>query len=414
MNKNPTAKPKANSSQYPIMRILAMHIKPQTPENPDQSAGGGEIVVDRPKAKNTVTGTMPDGLIYQPQEERYRKDKATGITFGCDPKYTPAQQNLLEQKILKDRLCHFSFSIMDLPGYTGIMPPASITLSHDRPIFEAQRRHSEKEKKVEADKIEEMLQAGLIEPSISNKWCSNLTFPPKKAADGQWTEQRMCNDLRALNEATITDKYPTPKIEEQLDACLKSACFSLIDCRAGYNQVGIRCSDRPKTTFWHDGRRFQYTRMAMGMKNATANFQRIMDHCLGAAGLSHCAFAYVDDVLIHSPNPEQHIKDVCAVLDAMHKDGLKAHPEKCILGTDVIPFLGHNVSAWGLTPQACKIQAILELPAPTTVSELRSCLGLFRYYACYSPNYSADVLSSSRINYARQGRHLSVSTRNYQ
>ena len=395
-------------------------MKPQTPENPDQPAGGGKFVVDRPKANHTVTshispsGTMPDGLIYQPQEERYRKDKATGITFGCDPKYTPAQQNLMEQKILKDRLRHFSFSIMDLPGYTGIMPPASITLSHDRPIFEAQRRHSEKEKKVEADKIEEMLQAGLIEPSISNKWCSNLTFPPKKAADGQWTEQRMCNDLRALNEATITDKYPTPKIEEQLDACLKSACFSLIDCRAGYNQVGIRCSDRPKTTFWHDGRRFQYTRMAMGMKNATANFQRIMDHCLGAAGLSHCAFAYVDDVLIHSPNPEQHIKDVCAVLDAMHKDGLKAHPEKCILGTDVIPFLGHNVSAWGLTPQACKIQAILELPAPTTVSELRSCLGLFRYYACYSPNYSADVLSSSRINYARQGRHLSVSTRNYQ
>ena len=102
------------------------------------------------------------------------------------------QQNLLEQKILKDRLCHFAFSIMDLTGYKGIMPPASITLSHDRPIFEAQRRHSEKEKKVEADKIEEMLQAGLIEPSISNKWCSNLTFPPKKAADGQWTEQRMC------------------------------------------------------------------------------------------------------------------------------------------------------------------------------------------------------------------------------
>ena len=69
--KNPTAKPKANNTQYPTMRTLAMRMKPQTPENPDQPAGGGEFVVDRPKAENTVTGTMPDGLIYQPQEERY-------------------------------------------------------------------------------------------------------------------------------------------------------------------------------------------------------------------------------------------------------------------------------------------------------------------------------------------------------
>ena len=107
------------------MRTLAMRIKPQTPDNPENPENpenpGGEVVVDRPKAKNTVTGTMPDGLIYQPQEKRYRTDKATGITFGCDPKYTPVQQNLLEQKILKDRLSHFSFSIMDLTGYKGIM-----------------------------------------------------------------------------------------------------------------------------------------------------------------------------------------------------------------------------------------------------------------------------------------------------
>ena len=127
----------------------------------------------------------------------------------------------------------------------------------------------------------------------------------------------------------------------------------------------------------------------MGMKNATTNFQRVMDHLLGAANLSHCAFAYVDDVLIHSATPEQHILDVAAVLDAMIKDGMKVHPEKCIIGTDVVPFLGHNVCGWGLTPQLAKIQAILELP--DSVSALRSLLGLFRYYAGYSPNFSTEL-----------------------
>ena len=131
----------------------------------------------------------------------------------------------------------------------------------------------------------------------------------------------------------------------------------------------------------------------MGMKNATAHFQRVMDHLLGAASLSHCAFAYVDDVLVHSPTPEQHIIDVSAVLDAMGRNGMKAHPEKCIIGTDVIPFLGHNVCGWGLTPQLAKIQAILAilLKAPDTISALRCVLGLFRYYAVYTPNFSADA-----------------------
>ena len=70
---------------------------------------------------------------------------------------------------------------------------------------------------------------------------------------------------------------------------------------------------------------------------------------------------------------------------------MKVHPEKCVIGTDVIPFLGHNVCGWGLTPQLAKIQAILELKAPHTISELRSVLGLFRYYAVNSPSFSADA-----------------------
>ena len=133
----------------------------------------------------------------------------------------------------------------------------------------------------------------------------------------------------------------------QLEACINSKCFTVIDCRSGYNQCKILPSDKEKTTFWWGRTRYQYTRLVMGMKNATAHFQRVMDHLLGAAGLSHCAFAYVDDVLIHSPTPEQHIIDVSAVLAAMKRDGMKVHPEKCVIGTDVIPFLTCTVASIG-------------------------------------------------------------------
>ena len=122
-------------------------------------------------------------------------------------------------------------------------------LKHDNPIFEPARRHGPAEQILENQKCAEMLAAGLIEPSFSTKYASNLTFPPKKAADGKWTEKRMCNDVRALNEAIITDHYHAAVIEEQLEACLGSTCFTVIDCRSGYNQCKILPSDKEKPHF---------------------------------------------------------------------------------------------------------------------------------------------------------------------
>ena len=144
-----------------------------------------------PHMPHTVTGTMPDGMIYQPQEDRYRKDPKTGITFGHTACFTPELQGRLEQMVLKEKIGCFSFSILDLPGYHGPVPDIRINLKHDNPIFEPARRHGTAEQKLENEKCSEMLAGGLIEASFSKNFCSNLTFPPKKAADGQWTERRM-------------------------------------------------------------------------------------------------------------------------------------------------------------------------------------------------------------------------------
>ena len=83
-----------------------------------------------------------------------------------------------------------------------------------------------------------------------------------------------------------------------------------------------------------------------------------MDKVLADAGLSHCAWAYVDDVLIASTTLEEHIQDVERVLQALHQVGLRVHPGKSVFCSDRMEYLGHVVTPRGLEPQAAKVAAI--------------------------------------------------------
>jgi hypothetical protein len=91
--------------------------------------------------------------------------------------------------------------------------------------------------------IDELLEKGYIRPSTSS-WAALVLFVEKK--DGR---NRMCIDYRALNEVTIKNKYPMPRIEDLFDQLRGASVFSKIDMRSGYHQLRIRPSDVPKTTF---------------------------------------------------------------------------------------------------------------------------------------------------------------------
>ena len=322
------------------------------------------------------------------KEESYTKDPEGLWTWGNHPNMTAEAAEQLQEAVRMRKHC-FAYSLTDLPGYSGTVPPFRIVLKHDNPIRSKQRTYSVMEQSIRQEKLGEMRDAHMLEPSPPNtQYASCLHFPAKRDVNGNWSDKRVTTDFRAINRDTVTDQYMLHRADDLFDKVSKAKFFTKIDLRSGFHQIPVHPDDRPKTAFWWGNELWQYTRLPMGLKNSPAHFQRIMDHEVQEAGLVGNVVCFLDDLLIYSDTVEEHITHVSCMLDRLHEVGLRAHPGKSVFGAAVIEFLGHNVSHTGIHPTSAKVLAISELRTPTCVHDLQSVLGLMNYYRRFVPNYS--------------------------
>ena len=119
--------------------------------------------------------------------------------------------------------------------------------------------------------VDRMLDRGVIEPSKS-EWASPVVLVPKP--DGS---VRFCIDYRKLNELTVKDSYPLPRMDHCLDSLGDASFFSTLDCNAGYWQIPVSPEDRHLTTFTCHCGLYQCTRLPFGLCNAPVTFQRAID-----------------------------------------------------------------------------------------------------------------------------------------
>ena len=135
--------------------------------------------------------------------------------------------------------------------------------------------------------------------------------------------------------------------------------------------------------------------MPFGLRNAAQPFQRFIDQVL--QGLE-CCYAYIDDLLIASPTPEDHKQHLRSVLKRLSNHSILINPAKCVWGATELQFLGHLVDSQGIRPLEEKVQAIMDFPQPTSLRKLRDSLTsttvLSRNVQTYS-NHS--MLSSPRL-----------------
>ncbi len=234
--------------------------------------------------------------------------------------------------------------------------------------------------------IKEMMDTDVIRPSTS-PWAAPVILVEKKNG-----EQRFCVDYRKLNSLTKKDSFPLPRIDDTLDRLHGKKFFTTLDLASGYWQIELDESSKEKTAFIVENNLYEFNRMAFGLCNAPATFQRLMNFVLRDV-LGKKALVYLDDVIIFSETFEDHLNDIREVFDLIRNAGLKLKRKKCQFIKESVNYLGHIISSTGIAPDPDKIDKIANYKTPESVDEVRSFLGLAGYYRRFIKNFGSIAQS---------------------
>ena len=186
---------------------------------------------------------------------------------------------------------------------------------------------------------------------------------------------RLCIDYQQLNKVTIKNRYPLLRIDDLYDHLRGARVYSKIDLCTGYHQMKVKDTDIPKTVFRTRYGHFEFTMMPFRLTNAPAAFMDIM-HRVFQPYLDQFIVVFVDDILIYSQFEEEHEDHLRVVLQWLRDHQLYAKFSKCEFWIIVVRFLGHVVSAPGVSIDPEKVEAVMSWERPKSVFKIRSFLGL--------------------------------------
>ena len=277
-----------------------------------------------------------------------------------------------------------SYDITSPPNTIHYIPTNPCTPKHSR----ARQLPFSKREAVGKEFIE-LENQGIIRRS-SSAWASPIHVVTKK--DGSF---RPCGDYRNLNAETIHDSYPMPLIKDIISRFSGSTCFSTIDLSKAYHQFPVNPDDIQKTAVTTPFGNFEYLFMPFGLRNAAQTLQRFLDSILRD---SEYSFAYLDDIIIASPDIETHGIHILKILNILNQNNLQINPDKCNFFKERVRFLGHILSSTGCEPFPERLDTIRAFPIPVTVTQLRSFLGTVNFCHRFIPNSSQITAPLSALN----------------
>ncbi|KAM9954780.1 hypothetical protein ACTFIW_003380 [Dictyostelium discoideum] len=246
------------------------------------------------------------------------------------------------------------------------------------------------------EKKDELLKNGIIQPSTSAY--QTAAFLAK--------DERFVLDYRELNNQTVEFSYPMPDAEAILTKTGKAKIYSKIDFKAGFHQLNLETSSRDKTAFSLGGSLYEFTRAPFGMKNSPAYFNRWVQDVIRE--FKDFAEGYVDDIIVFSNSVEEHIRHLNLLLTKLRANKIYLNSKKCLFFVPEVEFVGHTISADGIKVKASKVDAILDIPVPTTIKEVKSFLGSCNYYRKFIPRYTELTFRLTELTKSRNYTKLVI------
>ncbi|KAK2908370.1 hypothetical protein Q8A73_009443 [Channa argus] len=336
------------------------------------------------KELNLFESHTPQGTSSE-ESSAAQQDAGSSGTSTWDPPVDVSHLSDDRQKIVKKMLREESAAFARDDNDMGCIPSLemSITLKDNTPIQKAYTSIPKPLYKEVKEYIEDLLAKGWIVKSKS-PYSAPVVCVRKK--DGTL---RLCVDYRLLNQHTVPDRHPLPRIQDLTDTLGGYSWFSILDQGKAYHQGFIAEGSRHLTAFITPWGLYEWVRIPFGLTNAPAAFQRSMEEML-APLRDECCIPYLDDILCYARTFEDHVEGLRKVLRALQSHGVKLRATKCDLFKREVRYVGCLVSAEGVRIDPKDLEAVYALKdtTPNTVGDVRRIAGFLGYYRSYIQDFS--------------------------
>ncbi|XP_056858128.1 uncharacterized protein LOC130507431 [Raphanus sativus] len=311
------------------------------------------------RSQSLVNSVSPPASKVCPQKEEVLEvtvddsDPSKSVRVGA---FLPdeMQQKILE--FLKQNLSSFAWTMSDMKGIDPAITTHELNVDPNfKPIRHKRRKLGPEQSKAVAEEVERLLGAGSITEVRYPEWLANPVVVKKK-------------------NACPKDSYPLPSIDRLVESTAGNEMLTFMDTFSGYNQILMHPDDREKTAFITDRGTYCYKVMPFGLKNAGANYQRLVNRMF-ADQLGKTMEVYIDDMLVKSLRADDHLAHLKECFAILNKYGMKLNPAKCTFGVSSGEFLGYIVTQRGIEANPKQISAVLNLHSPRNCREVQRLTG---------------------------------------
>ena len=264
------------------------------------------------------------------------------------------------------------------PGITT--PPAAMRLPA--------RRFALAEQAAIDEQLQQLQEDGIIEkchPDEVSAWSQILLV---RKPNGSY---RFCIDYRARNMTTASAEWPLPKISELIESLSHNSIYGKIDLKSAYHQIALSKEAADLTIFRTADAFYRWNRTPFGLAQAPAIFQYYISEIILrglTSGRSAICKVYLDDIIIFAKDLDSFRSNVIKVFERLNNFNIKVSEDKCELEKEEIEYLGVVVSGVSKSLAPKTRESLLRLERPSTVTNLRSYLGLANYARSFLEGYA--------------------------